>query len=157
MRRVSRRSEVGYNRNRSLYGRFMTRLLAIALSLLCLDVLPAAAHHSLAPYIQTRAESVVGTVKEFSWTNPHTWLTVLVRDEKGEQVEWVFEGVATTRLAQAGFKKDTLMPGDVISVLFSPRRDGKTGGMFVGVTKSDGKMLRLSRQQLLQGGAQRIE
>jgi hypothetical protein len=135
----------------------MTRLFAIALSVLCLDAFPAAAHHSLALYIQTRAESVVGTVREFAWTNPHTWLTILVRDEKGEMVEWVFEGVATSRLAQAGFKKETLMPGDVISVTYSPRRDGKTGGMFVGVTLADGKSLRLSRNQLLQGGVQRIE
>jgi hypothetical protein len=135
----------------------MTRLFAIALSVLCFDALPAAAHHSLAPYIQTRAESLVGTVKEFAWTNPHTWLTILVRDEKGEMVEWVFEGVATSRLAQAGFKKETLMPGDVISVTYSPRRDGKAGGMFVGVTFADGKTLRLTRYQLYQGGAQRIE
>jgi len=133
----------------------MRRLLAIALSALCLASMPAAAHHSLAPYIQTRAESVVGTVKEFAWVNPHTWLTVLVRDEHGETAEWVFEGVATSRLTQAGFKKETLMPGDVISVTYSPRRDGKTGGMFVGVTFADGKSLRLNRNQLL--GVQRIE
>lgn len=135
----------------------MKRLLAIAVSALCLASLPAAAHHSLAPYIQTRAESVIGTVKEFAWVNPHTWLTVLVRDEKGEMVEWVFEGAATSRLAIAGFKKDSVMPGDTISVAFNPRRDGKPGGMFVAVTFADGSTLKLTRYQLYQGGAQRIE
>jgi len=135
----------------------MKRLFALAVSALCLASLPAAAHHSLAPYIRTRAESVVGTVKEFAWTNPHTWLTVLVRDEQGMLVEWTFEGVATSRLASAGFKKDSVVPGDTISVAFNPRRDGKPGGMFVAVTFTDGSTLKLTRYQTFQGGAQRIE
>jgi len=135
----------------------MRRLLAIAASALCLASVPAAAHHSLAPYIRTRADAVIGTVKEFTWTNPHTRLVVLVRDDAGAMVEWDFEGVATSRLASAGFKKDTLVPGDTISVAYNPRRDGAPGGMFVGVTLSDGKTLRLNRYQTLQGGAQRFE
>jgi Family of unknown function (DUF6152) len=135
----------------------MRRLLAIAATVLCLAAVPAAAHHSLAPYIQTRAESVIGTVKEFAWTNPHTWLTVLVRDEKGEMVEWVFEGAATSRLATAGFKKDSVVAGDTISVAFNPRRDGKPGGMFVAVTMSDGTTLKLTRYQQFRSGGVRIE
>jgi hypothetical protein len=135
----------------------MRRLLAISVSALCLASLPAAAHHSLAPYIQTRAESVVGTVKEFSWTNPHTWLTLLVRDEKGEMVEWVFEGLDTSRLATAGFKKDSVVPGDTISVTFNPRRDRKPGGLFMAVTFTNGSTLKLTRYQQFRGGAQRIE
>ena len=135
----------------------MRRLLAIAATVLCLAAVPAAAHHSLAPYIRTRAESVIGTVKEFAWTNPHTWLTVLVRDEQGAMVEWIFEGVATSRLATAGFKKDSVVPGDTILVAFNPRRDGKPGGMFVAVTFSDGSTLKLTRYQEFQGGAIRIE
>jgi uncharacterized protein DUF6152 len=135
----------------------MRRLFALAASLLCLAAVPAEAHHSLAPYVQTRADAVVGTVKEFAWTNPHTWLTLLVRDEQGAMVEWTFEGAATSRLATAGFKKDSVMPGDTISVSFNPRRDGKPGGMFVAVTMSNGKTLKLTRYQQFQGGAIRIE
>jgi hypothetical protein len=135
----------------------MKRRLALALSALCLASLPAEAHHSLAPYIRTRVDVVVGKVKEFAWVNPHTELVVLVTGEAGEVTEWSFEGVATSRLVTAGFKKETLMPGDVISVTYNPRRDGKAGGMFVGVTLTDGKSLRLNRYQLLQGGVQRIE
>jgi hypothetical protein len=135
----------------------MRRLFALAGSLLCLAAVPAEAHHSLAPYIRTRADAVVGTVKEFAWINPHTRLVVMVRDAAGAMVEWDFEGVATSRLATAGFKKDSLMPGDIISVAFNPRRDGSPGGMFLAVTMSDGKQLKLDRYQLLQGGGIRIE
>jgi len=155
--RISPVSEVGYTPAALTLGHFMKRVLAIALSAQCLASLPAAAHHSLAPYIRTRADSVIGTVKEFAWTNPHTWLTVLVRDERGETAEWTFEGVATSRLATAGFKKDSVVPGDTISVAFNPRRDGKPGGMFVAVTFADGTTLKLTRYQTFQGGGQRIE
>jgi hypothetical protein len=134
----------------------MKRGLAIAAVALCAASIPAAAHHTLAGYVQTRADVLIGKVKDFQWTNPHTWLVVLVNDG-GTTVEWTFEGVGTTRLATAGFKKDTMMPGDPISVVYNPRRDGKPGGMFFAVTLADGRTLKLDRRQLLQGGGTRIE
>jgi len=135
----------------------MRRVLAIAAVALSAASVPALAHHSLALYIQTRADVLVGKVKDFQWTNPHTWLVIVVNDDAGKPSEWTFEGVSTSRLATAGFKKDSMMPGDPVSVFYSPRRDGKPGGMFVAVTLPDGRTLKLSRSQLLQGGGIRIE
>ena len=135
----------------------MKRVLALIALALCAAPAPADAHHSLAQYIQTRGEVVIGRVKEFAWTNPHTWLTITVRGENDAMSEWTFEGVATSRLTMAGFKKDTMMPGDPVSVVYNPRRDGKPGGMFFAVTLADGRTFKLNRQQLLQGGGQRIE
>jgi len=135
----------------------MKRLLALIVFALYAASWPADAHHSLAQYIQTRGDVVIGRVKDFAWTNPHTELVVLVRGDDGMMTEWSFEGASTSRLAIAGFKKDTMMPGDTISVVYSPRRDGKPGGMFVAVTLADGRTLKLERRQLLQGGAQRYE
>ena len=135
----------------------MKRLLAMAGLALCAASSPGGAHHSLAPYIRTTAEVAIGRVKEFAWTNPHTRLIVLVRGEGGAMVEWDFEGVSTSRLASAGFKKDMIVPGDPISVIYNPRRDGMPGGMFFAVTLSDGTTLKLNRYQQLQGGAQRLE
>ena len=134
----------------------MKRGLAIAAVALSAASIPAAAHHTLAGYVQTRAEVLIGKVKEFQWTNPHTWLVVLVNDG-GTTVEWTFEGVSTVRLTRAGFKKDSLMPGDPVSVVYSPRRDGKPGGMFLAVTLADGRSLKLGRYQQLQTGGTTIE
>ena|SRR5688572_1321912 len=117
----------------------------------------ASAHHSLAPYVRTTMEVVIGEVKEFAWTNPHTRLIVLVPGEGGTMVEWNFEGVSTSRLATAGFKKDTMSPGDTISVVYNPRRDKSPGGMFVAVGFADGTTLRLGRDQQFQSGTLRIE
>jgi hypothetical protein len=132
----------------------MKRFFAIAAIALC--AMPAAAHHSLAPYIRTRADVLIGKVKDFEWTNPHTKLVILINDG-GKTVEWSFEGVATSLLASAGFKKDTLMPGDPVAVVYNPRRDGTPGGMFFAVTLADGRTLKLDRYQQLRGGGQRIE
>lgn len=134
----------------------MKRVFAMVAVVLSVASVPAVAHHSLAPYIRTRADVLIGKVKDFQWTNPHTELIVLVT-EGDKTVEWSFEGVSTSRLATAEFKKDTLMPGDQVSVVYSPRRDGKPGGMFVAVTLADGRTLKLDRYQLLQGGGTRIE
>ena len=134
----------------------MKRGLAIAAVVLCTAWVPAAAHHSLAGYIRTRADVLIGKVKDFQWTNPHTWLVVLV-NEGDKTVEWTLEGVSTARLVSAGFNKDTMMPGDPVSVVYNPRRDGKPGGMFFAVTLADGRTFKLDRYQLLRGGGTRIE
>ena len=133
----------------------MKGVAALTAFALCAASAPADAHHSLAQYIQTRGEVVIGRVKEFAWTNPHTELVVQVRGGDGTMTEVSFEGVATSRLAMAGFKKDTMMPGDPVSIVYNPRRDGKPGGMFFAVTLVDGRTLKLNRNQLL--GGQRIE
>ena len=135
----------------------MKRGLAIAVVALCAASIPAAAHHTLAGYVQTRADVLIGKVKEFQWTNPHTWLTIVVLGEGGTTSEWTFEGVSTANLIDAGFKKDTLMPGDPVSVVYNPRRDGKPGGMFFAVTLADGRSLKLSRYQRFRNGGTRIE
>jgi hypothetical protein len=134
----------------------MRRVLAIAVVALSAASAPAFAHHSLALYVQTRADMLIGKVKDFQWTNPHTELILLVT-EGDKTVEWTFEGASTSRLASAGFKKDTMMPGDLVSVVYSPRRDGKHGGMFVAVTLSDGRTLKLNRYQQLQSGGTTYE
>ena len=135
----------------------MKRVFAMTAFALCTASWPADAHHSLAPYIRTRAEVAIGRVKDFAWTNPHTELVVLVRGEDGTMTEWSFEGVSTSRLATAGFKKDTMMPGDPVSVVYNPRRDGRPGGMFFAVTLADGRTLKLDRYQQLRDGGQRLE
>jgi hypothetical protein len=135
----------------------LKRLLAIAALVLCAAPAPADAHHSLSPYIRTRADVLIGRVKEFAWTNPHTWLTILARGEDGTVSEWTFEGVSTANLIDAGFRKDTMNPGDPVSVAYNPRRDGKPGGMFFAVTFADGRTLKLDRYQRLRSGGTRIE
>ena len=102
---------------------------------------PASAHHSFAPFDITTQKTVSGAVKEVEWTNPHTWIWVDVPNDKGGVDTWGFEGMSPNFLARRGWRKDTLKPGDKITVVFRPLKDGSKGGMFVNATLPSGKVM----------------
>ena len=119
----------------------MKRVLAIAALALIAASIPAAAHHTLAGYIQTRADVLIGKVKEFQWTNPHSWIQVNVPGAGGKVVEWSIEGGSPNGLARKGWKSTSLKPGDKITAVINPMKDGSNGGSLKSVTTPDGKTL----------------
>ena len=95
----------------------------------------ATAHHSKAFYDLETKVTVTGTLTEFSWTNPHTWVVISVKDpETGNEVEWRLEGGGPYGLANRGWSRTSLKAGDEIVAVVSPLRDGTPGGEFVQVT-----------------------
>jgi hypothetical protein len=101
---------------------------------------PASAHHSFAMFDNEKSVTVQGQVKEFEWTNPHSWLRVMVMDQNtGKPMLWVFELSSPARLATLGMHSNSLKPGDMVSVNFHPLKDGTRGGQFVQATLPDGK------------------
>ena len=106
---------------------------------------PAHAHHSLAAYETSSYRTVTGTVKEFTWSNPHTWLTLVVEDESGEEIDWEFEGGNPGRLQRGGFAENTIASGDHITVSYHRKLDNSIGGFFLAVTKDDGEQFALPR------------
>jgi hypothetical protein len=101
---------------------------------------PASAHHSFAMFDNEKSMTVQGQVKEFEWTNPHSWLRVMVMDQNtGKPLLWVFELSSPARLATLGMHSNSLNPGDMVSVNFHPLKDGTRGGQFVQATLPDGK------------------
>ena len=119
----------------------MLKTTLAALVALTLAATAAAAHHSFAPFNLETEKTITGTVKVFEWTNPHTWLWVDVRNEKGGTETWGIEGMSPNYLGRRGWTKDTFKPGDKVSVTVRPMRDGSPGGMFVRATTADGKPL----------------
>ena len=100
------------------------------------------AHHSHAYYADSGELVLEGTVQEFDWRNPHSWIKVLVRDEgSGEVIEWAFEGRSPGELSRQGWSPDSLAPGDEVAVRFRPLRNGGNGGLLRGVTLADGTVL----------------
>lgn len=103
---------------------------------------PASAHHSFAMFDATKSVTVQGAVKEFEWTNPHSWLRVMVMDQKsGKPVLWAFELSSPARLTTMGMHADSVKAGDVVSVTFHPMKDGTRGGQFVQATLPGGKQV----------------
>ncbi len=117
-----------------------TKIFSIAMGFAALAA-PAWAHHSGAMFDRTKEQTIVGTVKEFNWTNPHSSFGVEVMKPDGGEELWDVEMNGPNNLMRQGWKRTTLKPGDKISVIINPLRDGKPGGWYVGVTLPDGKVL----------------
>ena len=84
----------------------------------------AFAHHSFAAtYDQDRKIKIEGTVKEFLWRNPHSFIKIEVTDAKGETVLWTTEWASPTQLSEGRLTKTTLRPGDKVTVIGAPGRD----------------------------------
>ena len=104
---------------------------------------PAQAHHSNSAYDRTRNETVAGTVIEFKWANPHTWLYLMVPDGKGGSDKWSFEGGSVSVLARNGWRASSIRPGQHVRVICQPNRNGSDGGGFIKVIFDDGSSLHI--------------
>jgi hypothetical protein len=102
---------------------------------------PAMSHHSNSAYQVDQVITLTGIVKEWRWTNPHTWLHLTVDDEKGGKVEWAVEGRAPGVLGRVGWDRFVLKPGEKVTVHASPAKDGSRVGIIARVTKEDGTIL----------------
>ena len=88
-------------------------LLAVALTVTASSV---QAHHSAAMFDMSKTVTLQGTVKEFQYTNPHSWLQVLVANPDGKTVEWGFETEGPSTLLRVGIKSKTFQPGDKVTL-----------------------------------------
>jgi len=103
--------------------------------------MPALAHHSYAMFDRDKDVALTGTVKEWRWTNPHTWLVLDVMNDDGKLVEWSIEGQSPQVLRLQGFAgKDMMKPGDKVTVHIHPLRDGTNGGQLAAVITSEGQV-----------------
>ena len=102
---------------------------------------PVWAHHSMAGFDRTKTVSITGTVKEFKWANPHSWVDLEVPDGKGGVTDWNVEMTSPAVLIRAGWKSSVLKPGDKVTVMCHPQQSGEPGGIFVAVTTADGRTL----------------
>ncbi len=116
-------------------------LFAWAVALALVSIAPVLAHHSPAAFDRTKQVKLSGTVKEFRWQNPHTWIEVIVKDDKGQDVVWGVELTSPTYLVRAGWKSNTIKPGDKVTVVGNPVRTGEPAAIFVSLTLADGRTL----------------
>ena len=114
------------------------------LLLICLltgIALPVLAHHSFSMFDEKKETVLKGEVKEFQWSNPHTWIQLNVTDESGKVVEWSIEGGSPNLVGRQGWKRNTFKPGDKVEITVHPMRDGQPGGSFMRAVLPDGRRL----------------
>jgi len=121
-------------------------LVLLTLSLIAASVGPIAAHHSTVPFDSTKQTTLTGTVKEFDWTNPHTWIWINVPNDKGGTDLWGVEGMSPNYLGRRGWTKSTIKPGEKITIVGRPMKDGSKAAMFMSATLANGKVMTQSGQ-----------
>jgi hypothetical protein len=99
------------------------------------------AHHSTAEFDYAREVTIEGEVKEVQWTNPHSYLQVLVPAADGKKTQWGIEIGAPAINVRMGWRKDSVKVGDKVKMYFAPARDGRNFGSLRYLTFEDGRRL----------------
>ena len=116
------------------------RVAAILAVGIVLASVPALAHHSFAMFDQRKVMTLEGTVHEFQWTNPHSFIELDVRSG-GRVQRWSIELNSPNNLTRQGWRRTSLKAGERISVRIAPLRNGHSGGLFLDLRKADGSTL----------------
>ena len=103
---------------------------------------PAFGHHSFSMFDNEKIVKLDGTVKELEWTNPHSWLRVMVDDPVTHQAkQWSIELASTGQQARIGWTPTIVKAGDKVAVEINPLRDGTRGGTLLSIVLADGTKL----------------
>jgi|SRR5579862_4104326 len=116
-------------------------LAALVLAALVFSIQPAMAHHSGAGFDSDKVAEITGTVKEFQFKNPHTWIQIIVEDDKGQKTEWSLEWGSPNQLGRQGYRPSTFPPGAKVTMKMHPMKDGSPAGEFIAARFADGKII----------------
>jgi len=103
---------------------------------------PLLAHHGTAMYDMSHPTTVTGVVKRFEWTNPHAYIYLDVKDEKGNIVEWAVEMMALNHLKSYGWSRNMVQPGEVISCTGGAAKSGAPAMLSSIIKLADGREIK---------------
>jgi hypothetical protein len=99
----------------------------------------ARAHHSATMFESTKTVTLEGVVKEFQFSNPHSWLLVDVKGKDGNVTTWGFEAEGPSTLQRAGIRPSVFPPGTKVTMTGRPMKDGTPAAIWVLAVRGDGK------------------
>ena len=115
----------------------ITRATAFAMALLAFSSLVAEAHHGVSQFDEKEV-MMKGVVKEFQYTNPHSWLIVDVTNKDGSVTTWGFEAEGPGVLMRNGIHKSDFTPGTKLTITVHPLKNGQPAGSWVKAVRDDG-------------------
>lgn len=120
----------------------MIKASSIALSIAAIVIVlagPAAAHHSATMFESEKTITVEGVVKQFQFSNPHSWLLVEVKNKNGSITTWGFEAEGPSTLQRAGIRPSDFPAGTKLKITGRPMKDGSPAAVWVDAVRADGK------------------
>jgi hypothetical protein len=100
---------------------------------------PLVAHHSGAMFDDKKEVTLSGVVKEFQYTNPHSWLLIDVKEKDGKVTTWGFEAEGPSTLLRAGIRRSDFAPGTPVTITGHPMKDGRPAAAWVKATRMTDK------------------
>src|ERR1700748_925607 len=97
----------------------------------------ATPHHSGAMFDPAKEVTLVGTIKELQWTNPHSWIEIMVPDATGKAVQWSLEMEGPKGMHRQGWNAKTIQAGDKVTIVAHPLKDSRTGGSYISIKLPD--------------------
>jgi hypothetical protein len=101
--------------------------------------LPGLAHHSATMFEKEKTITVEGVVKEFQYTNPHSWLLVDVKNKNGSVTTWGFEAEGPSTLQRSGIRPSDFAVGTKLKITGRPMKDGTPAAIWTEAIRADGK------------------
>ncbi|HXR89858.1 MAG TPA: DUF6152 family protein [Steroidobacteraceae bacterium] len=119
------------------------RLMQLSLLLLLAPLGTAQAHHTYAMFNRSQTLTLQGTVAKLEWTNPHVflWLYVPSASNPGKYDLYALENGSPNAISKIGWNKESLQPGDKVTIEYWPLRDGRKGGHLAKATLATGRVL----------------
>ncbi len=118
----------------------MKLLAKLALAGIVLAPGPSLAHHSYSMFDMNKTVAIQATVVRFKWQNPHAFIDIDAASRSGTE-RWAIEMTSPNNLAQEGWKRTSLKPGDRVTIWVHPLRSGARGGSYAGVRLPNGSTL----------------
>lgn len=128
-----------------------TWLLSAGVAALVAASMPARAHHSFSMFDHKQCLEMTGTVKQFQFSYPHSWIWLVVPVAGGGTDLYAFEGTDPASLRVRGWTQASVRTGDRITLQYRPLKDGRKGGSFLQVTTADGRTLQSEQACRLTG------
>ena len=123
---------------------------AVAMAWLAAAAIPASAHHAVqAVFDVNKPITVSGSITQVEWINPHSYISLDAKDDKGNVQHWVFELAGPGALRQAGLSRENrggLKPGDMVKIEGLAAKDGSPTGFLNKLYFPDGRVFVLANK-----------
>jgi hypothetical protein len=130
-----------------MQARKLARLCAMVANLLLTHGIVLAHHAYTAEFDTTKPVKLTGVVTKLEWSNPHIWIYLDVKDDKGNAANWGFSASPPGMLARRGITKNSLKIGDVLTISGHRAKDGSNNASGNIVTMADGRETLIGQDQ----------